>query len=206
MRLVLIIYIILSLSLFGFGIYFGWLEIIALVFAILALFPIVTSFFAYYLLAPKLHYDISGKITRKEDDIIYEMMLFVKCKRGKVILKKMFIAGGDQIIPIRHSASTAEFNYLFNIEETGRTLSADFGISETPLSQNAMHGFPISFKSSQRLNLLPIHIVLDIGIDPMKLGVVSVIPIIFNYRYIADVSVDYSDLTSQEGYFRRFYF
>ena len=191
---------------FGVGIYFGWLEIIALVFAILALFPIVTSFFAYYLLAPKLHYEISQKVTKQDDGNIYEMMLFVKCKRGKVILKKMFLAGGDQIDPIRHSASTAEFNYLFNIEETGTTLSADFGVSEKPLSLTSTYGFPISFKSSQMLNLLPIHIVLDIGIDPMKLGVLSVIPIIFNYRYVADIRVDYTDLTGQEGNFRRYYF
>lgn len=202
---VIILYVVLSFTIFTLAIHFGWLETIALIFAILALFPIVTSFFAYYLYAPKLHYEISQKVTKQDDGHIYEMMMTLECKRGRIILKKMNLSGYNNIDPVKHPASAADFNYLFTIEESGSILSADFGISEHPLSSQLKHLFPLAFKSSSPLETVPIRIVLDIGIDPMRLGVISIIPVIFNYRYYADINVNYSDPNSQNGRFKRFY-
>jgi len=112
---IIIIYGILAVAIFASAIYYGWLEIIALVFAILALFPIVTSFLAYYFLAPKLHYDISQKITKQDDGNIYEMMMTLECKRGRIILKKMNLSSFNNIDPVKHPASAADFNYLLTI-------------------------------------------------------------------------------------------
>lgn len=184
---------------------FGVLETVALVLAIIALLPFTISVYAYYYLAPKLFYQIGNKKKESNGKYIYEMMLSITCKKGSCILKEFFIVGSTGVIPVMSSASGVGFDYISLLEEVEFNPAAKLGTSNFPLFSKSAVVYPVAFESDDDKNSFTMHMFADIAIDPMKLGVLSVFPVNYDYRYSAKIELDFTNLDKQDGDLSRYY-
>lgn len=200
-----LVYIIIIIAILFLSSAFGVLETAALVLAIIALLPFSISVFAYYYLAPKIFYQIGSKKKETNEKYIYEMMLSITCKKGSCILKEFMIAGSTGVIPVMSSASGGGFDYISVLEEVDFNPAVKLGTSNYNLFSNSAIVYPVAFESDDDKSSFTIHMFADIAIDPMKLGVLSVFPVNFNYRYSAKVKLDFTNLDRQEGELSRYY-
>ena len=111
MNIFFILFTITTIFLITISTFYGGLEIIALIFAIIALFPFVTSLFAYYWFAPKFTYQIGAKEIIHEDNFIYEATILITCAASQLILKKLYIAGTDGFTPIPNFKHQNDIEY-----------------------------------------------------------------------------------------------
>ena len=199
------IYIFIIFVVYFLSLIFGVLETIALILAIIALLPFTASVFAYYYLAPNLHYQIGSKKKDANEKYIYEMSLVITCKKGSCILNEFFIVGSTGIIPVMHTASAGGFDYISLMEEVDFHPAARLGTGNYNLFSKSGIVYTVAFESDDDKKSFMMQMFADIAIDPMKLGVLSVFPVNFNYRYFAKVKLDFTNLDRQEGDLSKYY-
>lgn len=189
------------------GIRFGFLDILAIILALLALVPVAVSIYSYFAKRPIVNYQVANKEIQTEDgDYLYRCWIAFSPRKGAVVVKDFFLSPEWGIIPENGPNSTAPLEYMHLLEETGFAATARFRGHGFPSYQQSGRVYIVQFRAKEKKNKFKLRMVLDTEIDPMKQGIFSVFHGFFNYRLFAAVTMDFDNLSRQEGLFKPYYF
>jgi len=200
----ILIFLSALITLVLIGIRFGFLEILAIILAVLALVPIVVSVWSYFAERPIVTYQVFGKKIGVDDsDHLYQCYIVFSAKKGGVIVKDFFLTPEWGVVPEKQPDSTIPLEYTQPLEETGFNFTAHF---KGGFPSHGWNGYPVQFRIKDEKNKFKLRMVLDTELDPMKQGIFSVFHGLFDYRLFAEVQIDFANLNRQEGQFRPYYF
>lgn len=182
------------------GIKYGLLNILAIVLAVIALIPFGVSLYLYYARSPMILYQVASKVKIQEGNKqnVYDLWLGLQCKNGKVILERVAVAPESGVAPSVHPDSTEAYTIELMLEE------ADFVPVLTLQPGRALYDktgfiYRLRFTSEIPRASFLLRVIVDVSVDPYKLGFWSVFQPNHRYRLSTEIPVSFQDLTRQEG-------
>lgn len=182
------------------------IEVLAITLAIIALIPFATAVCLYFMKRPTIKYQIDRKVKfSKGDKYIYEAMFGIRCEKGEVLLRNLFILPKRGIFPVKLPSYGGDFQYVYVLGEGGYAAMVRIDIPETASFTEMGFGRILRFESKRDEKELRIRFIVYTMVDPFKQGFLSIFQTNYNYRYLEEIVIDFEDLNRQEGYFKKRY-
>jgi len=199
----LLIFLTVTLLFILIAIKYGFLQIAAIILAIIALIPFTMSIVLYFLKTPKIAYSIDHKEKIKKGDIyFYDIYFGFRSDRGRGLLNNVFISPQEMVFASKHPMYSGNFELFGLTEEGGFSPTMRIDFKDTPLFVGRVFSFPIRFHTVADKKKIIARFSIDIKVDAFKLGPLSIFKPYYNYRYFLEVPIDFENLDIQKGYIK----
>lgn len=194
------------------GIKFGkLLPILAIILSIFALIPIAYSTYFYFNGAPKIDFHlVKHNFSGELNPYAFDVGIGITTEGTPGILKGFHVVSEhiDGLGITKHSILNDKI--IFNSLEEGfggftvsKVISEHYNI----ISKHHIHdiNFRYSRKDKNPIDNIPIKILVDIEVDRLRLGFLSILLPNISYRYLAETTILTNDPNRQEGILKRAY-
>lgn len=190
-----LILLVLGLLVLLVAIKYGFLQVLAIVLAIVALVPFGTSVYLYFSNRPLITYQLANKTRTKDGNkFVYQAWLGLQAQKGRVLLDGVYVGmhepGMSMIIPR---------DRLETLEESTFGAAIRLDARATPFFPKTGYVYTLRFESELEKAHVPLELFVDTRVDPAKLGFFSIFQPGHTYRFTAKINADFANPDRQEG-------
>jgi hypothetical protein len=176
---------------------YGFLQVMAIVLAVLALIPFAISVYLYFAKAPVLSYQLASKAKKQDGGgYIYAAELLIECRKGKGLLENVYVSTDWDITP----DPTWQIDYAGLFQEAGMSPTLRLSTKPSPfIFEKQTFLYPVRYRCKDDRKSVKLTVLADVAMDPYKHGLLSIFQPNYRYRFISEIAMDFENLKKQEG-------
>jgi len=190
------------------GIKYGrLLSIFAIILSFVALVPYAISIFLYFSSVVNIEYTLTKTKVHFDDNQNYaDIVIDLRTKGRSGILKAIYLIPECCYNISEHPMLKKDFDKI-TLEEGFDAISFVINNTDNLISDHMLHNASVRLSKNDRneISIIKMKLIVDIQVDPVKLGFYSIFQPNYMYRYIGNIVADFKNKNSEKGKLHRAY-